>query len=283
MTAAYRLSDSSIKNKPIYNSMLAGNFRNNSSKANGGDKIVSDGTYWYHVFTSSGTFVPKQAITVNFLVIAGGGAGGGAWGAGGGAGGLVHTATQSLTSGTIYTAVVGAGGAKGSQTRNSGVASNVIGGTLTLTEAVGGGHGGIRTSPYTGGNGGSGGGGAGGGGFGGTGGSTTSATNGAGGVGTTTYSSWGSATGTGQNSSGTYYYCGGGGGGASVYAGGTTAGTGGLGGGGAGGGGGGNYPSEGVDGTPNSGGGGGGGAQGNIVDTFGGNGGSGVIIIRYAV
>ena len=93
MTAAYRLSDSSIRNKTIYNSMLAGNFRDNSSKANGGNRIVSDGTYWYHVFTGSGTFVPKQAITVNFLVIAGGGAGAkgvrksrereGCWGPGG--------------------------------------------------------------------------------------------------------------------------------------------------------------------------------------------------------
>ena len=92
---------------------------------------------------------------------------------------------------------------------------------------------------------------------------------GAGGVGLSTWSSWGLATTTGQNVSGTVYYAGGGGG-----AGGTTVGAGGYGGGGAGG-----ISVAGGNGLANTGGGGGG--VRNVAN--GGNGGSGIIIVRYAV
>jgi hypothetical protein len=33
------------------------------AKAYGGDTIVTDGTYWYHTFLSSGTFTPTEALT----------------------------------------------------------------------------------------------------------------------------------------------------------------------------------------------------------------------------
>ena len=52
--------------------------------ATGGDTIMTDGTYWYHTFISSGTFTPQKAITCDYLVVAGGGSGGS--GGGGGAG-----------------------------------------------------------------------------------------------------------------------------------------------------------------------------------------------------
>jgi len=47
--------------------------------------------------------------SINFLIVAGGGAGAGNLGGGGGAGGLL-TGTTSLSSGTVYTITVGAGG-----------------------------------------------------------------------------------------------------------------------------------------------------------------------------
>lgn len=244
-------------------------------KASGGS-IYSDGTYWYHAFRTSGTFTPQTSLTANVLVVAGGGGGGTSGSGGGGAGGLLAFTSQSLTT-TAYTCTVGAGGAIGAV----GVDSQF--GSLTLVK--GGGLGGSPSSSpqYIGGNGGSGGGAQGGygtyaggtatsgQGFNGGGGTATQAgsgggagavgaTGGAGGIGSSAYSSWGSATNTGQLSSGTYYYAGGGGGGGAA---------GGLGGGG-------NGTSTPVAGTTNTGG-GGGGANGSSA------GGSGLVIVRYTI
>jgi len=245
-------------------------------KASGGNRIDNDGTYWYHTFTSSGTFTPQTGLTADVLVIAGGGGGGTSGSGGGGAGGLLGFNSQSLTT-TGYTCTVGAGGAIGAVGVDSQFAA--------LTLVKGGGWGGSPTSSpnFVGGNGGSGGGAQGGygtyaggtatsgQGFNGGGGTATQAgsgggagavgaTGGAGGIGSSAYSSWGSATNTGQLSSGTYYYAGGGGGGGNA---------GGLGGGG-------NGTSTPVAGTTNTGG-GGGGANGSSA------GGSGIIIVRYTI
>ena len=244
-------------------------------KASGGS-IYSDGTYWYHAFRTSGTFTPQVGLTADVLVVAGGGGGGTSGSGGGGAGGLLGFTSQSLTT-TAYTCTVGAGGAIGAV----GVDSQF--GSLTLVK--GGGLGGSPSSSpqYIGGNGGSGGGAQGGygtysggtatsgQGFNGGGGTATQAgsgggagavgaTGGAGGIGSSAYSSWGSATNTGQLSSGTYYYAGGGGGGGNA---------GGLGGGG-------NGTGTPVAGTTNTGG-GGGGANGSSA------GGSGLVIVRYTI
>jgi hypothetical protein len=35
--------------------------------ATGGDTIMTDGTYWYHTFVSSGTFTPQKAISCDYL------------------------------------------------------------------------------------------------------------------------------------------------------------------------------------------------------------------------
>jgi hypothetical protein len=70
------------------------------AKASGGT-ITTDGTYWYHTFTTSGTFVPYENLTADCLVIAGGGAGAATdgndtqGGGGGGAGGLRSTVTAT--------------------------------------------------------------------------------------------------------------------------------------------------------------------------------------------
>jgi len=257
-------------------------------KASGGNTVISDGTYWYHAFLASGYFTPVASLTADVLVVAGGGAGGRLQGGGGGAGGLLAFTSQSLTA-TGYTVTVGAGGVTASGTGLSGNDSQF--GALTLVK--GGGGGGEYVNGLTGGSGGgasgasktggsptsgqgnaggnsgndSGGGGGGAGAAGSNGASSTVA--GAGGAGVNTYSSWASATSTGASG----YFAGGGGGG--VYVGGT-GGAGGAGGGAAGVGSG--SPSNA---TTNTGGGGGGGTAGS--GGGGSYGGSGIVIIRYAV
>jgi hypothetical protein len=269
------------------------------AKATGG-VITYDSTYYYHTFGASGTFTPQQSLTADVLVVAGGG-GGGYWrGGGGGAGGLLGFASQSLTA-TGYTVTVGAGGAGGAAIGTNGVDSQF--GSLTLVKGGGGGATGQLAT--TAGNGGSGGGGVGysgdraggsntsgqgntggtgkdgspnygaggGGGANAVGGNGTTTAGGSGGVGLSTYSSWGLATGTGQNVNGTIYYAGGGGG--ATYQGGTP-GIGGSGGGTAGT----NSNTNATSALANTGGGGGGGGYQSAAAN-GGNGGSGVVIIRY--
>jgi hypothetical protein len=259
-----------------------------AAKAQGGDTIISDGTYWYHAFLSSGTFLPKQALTCDILTIAGGGSGGGNLSGGGGAGGLLYLASQSVVDLSVAV-VVGAGAAI---QRTGGTGTNGSNSQFgALTAAVGGGAGGSINGTNVGVAGGSGGGGystggaatsgqgnaggsasgsgnssGGGGGAGAAGGTGSGYTGGNGGAGSNTYSSFASATGTGVSG----YYAGGGGGGGD-----TTNGSGGAGGGGAAG-------NDGVAGTVNTGGGGGGSRQVGSTRT-GGAGGSGIVIIRYTV
>lgn len=278
-------------------------------KATGG-YVYSDANYWYHSFTFSGNFVPNQALSCDILVVAGGGGGGsqgGGRGGGGGAGGVVGFTAQSLSA-TSYAVTVGAG-ASASIDPSTGNGSNSQFGSLTA--AVGGG-GGSYYDAVNGKNGGSGGGswytsspgsgtsgqgyagglnttspsygGGGGGGAGATGGNGTTTIGGAGGNGATynttiggsagPYSfidAMGAATGTGELVSGHYYY---GGGGASDLWGGLPAhnsGAGGYGGGATA-----NSLGAGGNGMFATGGGGGAGGSG------GSQGGSGVVIVRYA-
>lgn len=268
-----------------------------------GGTIYSDSTYWYHVFAANGTFTPSTTLSCEVLVVAGGGGGGYLRGGGGGAGGLLSFTSQSLTA-TGYSVTVGGGGAGSSSTYGAN-GSNSQFASLTASVGGGGGGGGANPSTLTPGNGGSGGGGVGysgdrsggtgtsgqgynggigkdaspnygaGGGGGATaaGGDGTSTVGGAGGAGSSAYSSWGLATGTGQNVSGTYYYAGGGGG--ATYLGGTP-GIASNGGGGAGG-----STYAGSNAVINTGGGGGGGGY-DGTGYAGGNGSSGLVIVRYA-
>lgn len=271
---------------------------NSLAKATGGNRVVTDGTYWYHTFTSSGLFTPTQNLTVDYLVVAGGG-GGGSVGGGGGAGGLRSTVgatggggsletALSLTANTIYTAVVGAGGAGAIDSDSAaGVSgSNSIFSTIT---SIGGGFG-------VGGSGAAGSGGSGGGSRNGAVGSGTTnqgyagnswvdVGGGGGGAGHAGYTGSGSYGGNGgaglsipafANATGTGvsgYYAGGGGGGASNGL--QYVGLGGAGGGG-------NASNPGIPGTANTGSGGGAGTFTNFANVAG-SGGSGIIIIRYAV
>jgi hypothetical protein len=262
-----------------------------SAKATGGT-ITSDGAYFYHTFTSSGTFTPTANLTADCLIVAGGGSGGGGVGGvgagGGGAGGYRFLTSQSLTLSTAYTVTVGAGGAAitAASTRGNNGSNSVFG---SNTSTGGGGGGGYALTGNTGGSGGGGGaadaaGGTGtsgqgnDGGLGGT--DTAQPYRGGGGGGASAVGTTGAASGNGGAGTASLIflgrsvtYAGGGGGGGNV-----TAGTGGAGGGGAGGAGAG---SAGTAGTVNTGG-GGGGTCGNS-GTSSGAGGSGIVIVRYAV
>jgi hypothetical protein len=276
-----------------------------TKKATGGDIIVTSGGYTYHAFLTSGTFTPTQSLSCDVLAVAGGGGGGTAnIGGGGGAGGIIYFAGQSVTA-TGYSVAVGAGGARFTDGTNSTFGA--------LTAAVGGGRGGRSNfggtytdwGPRAGGSGGgvgndglpggattqtgtgatafygnaggsvtTGGNFASGGGAGAAGTTTNSNNAAAGGVGISTYSAWGIATTTGHFVSGSAWFGGGGASGANVDAGGTRITTRANGGGGTSGGGGA------ADGLPNTGGGGGG---SSYSADDGRAGGSGIVIVRYAV
>jgi hypothetical protein len=286
-----------------------------SAKAKGG-LVTTDGTYWYHTFKGSGFFSTYQSLTVDYLVIAGG-AGGSAGqtnnsiGAGGGAGGLRSTvgatggggslgSALSLSADTNYEITVGAGGPATLYPNYGGTSgSNSVFSTIT---SIGGGGGGGNVGPGApngnGVSGGSGGGGrmgsttggsgtanqgyaggaggnvsgGGGGGTGGTGGNGSGTQGGNGGAGVS-ISAWATPTSTGVSN----YYAGGGGGSSDTSA---SQPSGGSGGGGAG-----SAKNAGnaTAGTLATGSGGGGGTAGDTANQWGGNGGSGLVIVRYAV
>jgi hypothetical protein len=260
------------------------------AKATGG-VISSDSQYYYHTFLASGTFTPDQSLTCDYLVVAGGG--GGSCG-GGGAGGYLTSIGGSPLSVTAqaYSITVGSGGAGAFNDTNASNGTNSIFSTITSTGGGGGAGGGSGvTAGLSGGSGGGAGAaqgattitdsggaaspsgqgnaggsitsvsraGAGGGGAGAVGGSTsTNSVGGNGGAGSSS-----SITGSAVTRAG-----GGGAGGAS------TSGTAGSGGGGTGG----TDVVAATSGTVNTGSGGGGGR--GLGSTQ--NGGSGIVIVRYA-
>ena len=124
---------------------------NSSAKATGGNIVVTDGSYWYHAFTSSGTFIPSQALTVDYLVVAGGGGGAGAAGSNstsgaGGNGGAGTNAYSSWADATL-TGVGGyyAGGGGGASANIPGI-GGVGGGGLAVVESTQGGRSGATNT-----------------------------------------------------------------------------------------------------------------------------------------
>ena len=130
-------------------------------KADGGDIIKTDGTYWYHIFTGTGVFKPQLNLTCDYAVVAGAGGGGVDFGGGGGAGGY-RTGTSVAFSTASHTVTVGAGGIGGTRSNGflggNGTASSISGGTLTTVSSAGGGGGGSMNfgNPNAGGSGGGG-------------------------------------------------------------------------------------------------------------------------------
>jgi hypothetical protein len=273
-----------------------------NTKATGGN-ITTDGTYFYHTFRSSGLFQPKQNITADYLVVAGGGGGGGRGGGGGGAGGMRCTVTGtggsgslesalSLTGGTTYTVTVGAGGAGGHNIHEPYTQGKIGSDSVfsTITSAGGGTGGGTNGE-----NGGSGGSGGGGGAANGTGGSAspsgqgfsggTASNNNRGGGGGGASAAGASGTSSGNGGAGratsisgsSVTYAGGGGGGSWDA---VSSGSGGSGGGGNGG----AASTNGSNATAFTGGGGGAGGHNGTsgASNYGGAGGSGIVIVRYS-
>ena len=271
--------------------------------------------------SSSGSGTPCSPSTVDYLVVAGGGGGGSSSpansaGGGGGAAGFRESsgaasgcyAVSPLGSGVSgvtltvqpYPIIVGGGGSGGCGGARGGDGSNSI--FSTITSAGGGSGAGTNTPDRAGANGGSGG----------AGGGRTATCGGCGGAGNTppvsppqgqnggggTSGGWGGGGGGGAGAAGgtaapnlcnqgdggngvstsittsPVAYAGGGGGGGWAS---PTASSGGSGGGGAGG----PLGGSGVAGTTNRGGGGGGGSSSPPATGVGGNGGSGIVIIRY--
>ena len=251
------------------------------------------GGYVVHTFTNIGSDTFNTPLTTNadVLVVAGGGGGGGYAAGGGGAGGYSYSNLFPIVGGSNYTVTVGGGGAGGTANNIQGTdGGGSVFGSIT---AVGGGGGGTYSGTRTGLDGGSGGGGscanAGGagtaiqgtnGGAGGADSGNYSAAGGGGanGAGTNGNSSVGGGAGGPGKSCGitgtTVWYAGGGGGG--TYSG--TRGANGVGGGGMGG----DASNYGSNGLPNTGG-GGGGAGRPVGAGRAGNGGSGIVIVRYAL
>jgi PKD repeat protein len=271
-----------------------------------GDRYESNESFTYYVkWNTTGSTswkVPKSSTNFTYLIVAGGGAGGSGYewengGAGGGAGGILN-GTMSLEYNSTVSITVGAGGTIQSYTQGlNGDNSSFVEGSNVSKISIGGGGGGGYAN-QNGKNGGSGGGGAGGpvqgsslGGQGNNGGPGDYGGGGSGGGGGV-----GSVGGApsiypvhgGNGGSGKYYYIdnpsgtalGGGGGGGVDSIDGDPGGDGTYGGGD-----GGMEYGNGYTGTANTGGGGGGagGSAYSAVSFYGGNGGSGIIIIKYQI
>jgi hypothetical protein len=283
-----------------------------TSPASVANSYTNPGTYYW--------YAPTGVSKIELLVVGGGGGGGtGTGGGGGGAGGVVYTTSYPVTAGNKYVVTVGAGGS--ASPSNATQATNGGNSVFDIITAYGGGYGGNESATTGWRNGNTGGSGGGGTYNGSGGGITTNSQGNSGGNGTSGTSGavnwWGGGGGggagnnsIGQNavlefgnydSSGASTYGSAGNGGAGVcigisgvatwYGGGgggsnqnntatwtTKPGYGGVGGGGDGG----NDPTSttnanGKSGLPNTGGGGGG--AGDVG--LGGDGGSGVVIIRY--
>jgi hypothetical protein len=115
---------------------------NNTGLLATGGTITNVNEYTIHSFTTVGptTFTVMSPISIDYLVVAGGGSGGVGRGGGGGAGG-VKAGTTTLSAGS-YTITVGAGGPSGltnTSTGSDGEPSSI--GTLIVTTGGGGGGG----------------------------------------------------------------------------------------------------------------------------------------------
>jgi hypothetical protein len=248
---------------------------------------------WIPTVDDDVTLETPQSYSVDFLVVAGGGAGGGnvgGDGAGGGGAGGYRTSTQTLSQSSVYTVTVGDGGTSdGTNIGTSGSDSSISGSGITTITSAGGGAGGAGQSTFNGVAGGSGGGAgyAGTGGAGNTpstspvqgyaGGNNNNSNGASGGGGASAVGTAGAGNSTGQPggagsassiTGSSVTYSGGGGGGANTD--GANGGAGGAGGGGSGG----NSGAVGTAGSANTGGGGGGASTGT-----GGAGGKGVVIL----
>ena len=105
---------------------------------------------WQAVSGSKFTPIPPPSANIEYVVVAGGGGGGdGYYGGGGGAGGYLSGSLSSIESGSLFTIVVGTGGAGAtgqSADGANGTTSSIAGASITTIAAIGGGGGASRSS-----------------------------------------------------------------------------------------------------------------------------------------
>ena len=126
-----------------------------AAKATGGT-IKKQGSYWYHIFTTSGMFTPLLPIDCEYILVGGGGSGGKGGhvanaAGGGGAGGVLPSAAAETFLAQGYNVVIGAGGipvAGDSYTAKDGNNSTFVTPSGTKT-AKKGGKGGNRNTAGT--------------------------------------------------------------------------------------------------------------------------------------
>lgn len=107
---------------------------------------VSSAGKTYYVFTSGTYTFTGPDISINYLMVGGGGTGGPIYGGGGGAGSVILGNT-TITSGTVYTLTVGSGGTIPEPPVNGGNSTLSTSGTPILTAYGGGYGGGVNYAP----------------------------------------------------------------------------------------------------------------------------------------
>lgn len=121
--------------------------------ATGGDEIMLVGSYWYHIFTSNGTFAVNSGLTPTLAVTACGGGGGGGFSmAGGGGGGELDILTSVASATGSYAVTVGAKGVGqwnvSSPYGTNGGTSTFVQGATTYVSSLGGGAAGMQGAGY---------------------------------------------------------------------------------------------------------------------------------------
>jgi hypothetical protein len=160
-TGALEIAKGTTAERDAISSPTLGLLRSNTTDHTMEVYTDNSGTPGWQALKEGGSAIVPP-LTVEYLVVAGGGAGGNGMGAGGGAGGLIHNyggTALTLTAGNNYTVTIGAG-ATGVSTNTRVNGSNSVFDTLI---AIGGGGGSSlqmqrNSGPTTGADGGSGGG-----------------------------------------------------------------------------------------------------------------------------
>jgi hypothetical protein len=134
-----KISGDTLRNIVAENSIYA----SNPFTASGGNEIKLINGFYYHLFTSNGTFYSGNLTDIEITMIAGGGGGSGQIGGGGGGGGWMPWKSVKVTKNTNHAITIGSAGNAGPNARaGSGGDSTFVGANATLT-VKGGGAGGI--------------------------------------------------------------------------------------------------------------------------------------------
>lgn len=148
---AGQIGEARVYNRQLSDAQVLYNFNTTKARYNrvstpaqalgtvSGGTLTSDATYYYRRFASTDTLVVSgRALTADVLVVAGAGAGGSSAGGGGGGGGLIEAAGYAIPVGS-HTVTIGAGGTATPTNGNGNPGSSTTVGALFT--ALGGGLG----------------------------------------------------------------------------------------------------------------------------------------------